>query len=69
LIGRGGIPSATTIEGAGELGRTSDVLVLLRRDGSGGMEGTSSGSIGNEGWDVRGAPAKKCKHVSCCFLV
>jgi len=54
LIGRGGIPSVTTIEGAGVLGRTSDVLALLRRDGSEEMEGTRSGSIGNEGQDATG---------------
>ena len=58
LIGRGGIPSATTIKGAGVLGSTSDVLALLSRDGSEGMDGTSSGSIGNDGQDARGTPAK-----------
>ena len=58
LIGRRGIPSATTIEDAGVLGRTSDVPALLSRDGSEGMDGTCSGSIGNDGQNARGAPAK-----------
>ena len=58
LIGRRGIPSATTIEGAGVLGSTSDVPALLSRDGSEGMDGTSSGLIGNDGQDSRAAPAK-----------
>ena len=65
LIGRRSIPSATTIEGAGVLGSTSDVPALLSRDE--GMDGTSSGLIGNDGQDSRAAPAKRYTHVSCCL--
>ena len=47
-----------TTEDAGVQGTTSDVPALLRRDGSEGMDGTNSRSIGIDSQDARGTPAK-----------